>query len=490
MSRPPQSLLALLIAATLLAAFPAQLLAAGTYAPHASAPVVGTLRDTPLEPGTTAVIHADGDCLRLRDAPGLSSNRLDCFAEGSLVEVLDGAVVADDFRWQHVSISGQTGWMADEFLEPFAGSPSCSQQAVHPGLSSALPPAGFSLQQWGGGTISGIINTALAGGCDPAAIYTRFNNQWLVFNPSAPSFVNQPWFDHFGGEYVPAGTILMISCGGPASGATQAAISRLPVQPVPAATGPSPTLATNVPAPEQQSTAAVVIDDASGAVLYNSDAHTPLAPASLTKIATAILAIEGADLDAWVLNEVDSRQMPGSSLMGLLPGDCLQLRDLVYGLMLRSGNDAALAIGRYEAGSDAAFVNQMNTLLARLGLTDSHFANPHGLDQDGHLVSAYDLAMLARYGMQIPEFAQVVDTTSWTARGSRTFWMNNINGFLSRYDGADGVKTGYTEDAGRTFVGSAVHNGHRAIVVLLDSPDRYGEAADLLDWVFQNYNWP
>ena len=491
MSRPPRLLLALLLAATLLGALPGQLLAAGVHNRPTHSAGAGALRDEPLEPGTTAIIRADGGCLRLRDSPGLSGNRLDCYAEGSLVQLLEGAVVADDYRWQHVSIGGQQGWMADEFLEPYAGAPNCSQQPIaRPGLSSSLPPSGISIQAWGGGTVSGIINTALAGGCDPSSIFTIADGQFIGFNPDAPAFVNRPWFDHFGGEQVPAGTMLLIVCGGSASSTvTQAAITRLPVASVATSTGTAPSLNTATAVPEIKSTAAIIVDEASGAVLYDLDGHTAVAPASLTKIATAILAIEGADLDAWVQSEVDSRKMPGSSLMGLLPGDCLQLRDLVYGLMLRSGNDAALAIGRYQAGTDDAFVHQMNTLLARLGLTDSNFANPHGLDQNGHLVSAYDLAMLTRYGMQLDEFATAVQTTSWTARGNRTFWMNNINGFLSRYEGADGVKTGYTEDAGRTFVGSAIRDGHRVFVVLLDSPDRYGEAADLLDWVYENHTW-
>lgn len=491
MSRPPRLLIALLLVATLFGTLPGQLLAAGIQTSPAHTATTNALRDTPLVPGTTAVIRADGDCLRLRDAPGLSSNRLDCYAEGSLVQVLDGAVIADDFRWQSVSVSGKTGWMADEFLEPYAGEPNCAQQPIaRPGFSSSLPVTGISLQLWGGGTVSGIINTALAGGCDPSAIYTYVGGQPISFRPAAPAFVNQPWFNHFGGEQVPAGTILSIICGGSGSSAiTQASITRLPVAPIPASTGSAPSLTTATAIPEIGSTAAIIVDEASGAVLWDLDGHEALAPASLTKIATAILAIEGADLDAWVQTDVDSRDMPGSSLMGLLPGDCLQLRDVLYGLMLRSGNDAALAIGRHQAGSDEAFVNQMNTLLSRLGLTDSNFANPHGLDQDGHLVSAYDLAMLARYGMQLDDFATMVQASSWTARGSRTFWMNNINGFLNTYDGADGIKTGYTGDAGRTFVGSAVRDGHRVYVVLLNSPDRYGEAADLLDWVYENHTW-
>ena len=446
------------------------------------------LRDVPLVPGTTAIIRADGSCLRLRDTP--DGERLDCFADGSLVQVLEGASVVGEYRWQQVSIGTQTGWMADEFLEPYTGAvPSCTASAsvTRPGLS-ALPASGVSIQSWGGGTVSGIINTALAGGCDPAAIFTVANGSFISFRPGSPAFVNQSWFAHFGGENVPAGTVLLMLCGGSTS-QTTAAISLTPAAPTGLTTGSAPILTTGVQASQVDSTAAVVIDERSGEILYSQDAHRALAPASLTKIATAILAIEGSDLNAWVGTDIDARNMVGSSVMGLRPGDCFQMRDLVRGLMMRSGNDAALAIGRYQAGSDDAFVNQMNTLLLRLGLTDSHFENPHGLDRLGHVASAYDLAMLARYGMQLPEFHDTVSSTVWTAHGNRTMTMYNINGFLNSYEDADGVKTGFTDDAGRTFVGSATRDGHRLYVVLLNSSDRYGQAAELLDWAFDNHTW-
>ena len=142
--------------------------------------------------------------------------------------------------------------------------------------------------------------------------------------------------------------------------------------------------------------------------------------------------------------------MPGSTLMGLLPGDCFPVLDVLYGLMLPSGNDAALSLGRHLAGSDQRFVAQLNTLLSRLGLQDSSFENPHGLDEDGHRSSAYDLAMLARYGMTLPAFVDVVQAPGWTAVGSRNVTMRNVNRFLTSYADADGVKTGFTEDAGRT----------------------------------------
>ena len=184
----------------------------------------------------------------------------------------------------------------------------------------------------------------------------------------------------------------------------------------------------------------LVVDDASGAMLAEKNARQRLAPASLTKITTAILAIEGMEPATVVTTDVDSRTMIDSSVMGLVPGDCFTVNDLLYGLMLPSGNDVALALGRYEAGSDAAFVHKMNTLVKRLGLTDTTYTDPHGLDDPQHLSSAYDIAMLSRYGMSLPQFRSVVKTTSYTARGSRTLSMLNTNSLLSSYANADGVK--------------------------------------------------
>jgi D-alanyl-D-alanine carboxypeptidase len=243
-------------------------------------------------------------------------------------------------------------------------------------------------------------------------------------------------------------------------------------------------------APQVSATAAVVIDEASQAVLYDKDAHAALPPASLTKIATLIVALErSGDLDAWVETDVDSSIMRGSTVMGLLPGDRFSLRDLLYGLMLPSGNDAALAIGRHVSGSDAAFVGEMNALLKRFGLSDSNFANPHGLGSGNHIASAYDLAMLARYGMSLPAFREIVKAPRWNAAGSRNISYANINSFLFNYPGADGVKTGYTRRAGPTLVASATRNGHRLYAVVLNAPSRDSDASRLLSWAFANHVW-
>jgi len=298
--------------------------------------------------------------------------------------------------------------------------------------------------------------------------------------------VNRPWFSLFPNGTIPAGTPLLVLAGSSESAiALEVASSAVPP---PARSASAPLLA-GAAAPSIVAAGAVVIDEASGAVLFEQHAHATLAPASLTKIATAILAVEGSALDAFAQIDVNFREMPGSSVMGLLPGDCFTMRDLLYGLMLPSGNDAALAIGRYVSGSDAAFVESLNALVARLGLGDTHFANPHGLDEPGHVSSAYDLAMLARYGMSLSAFADVVNAPAWTAVGSREVRLRNVNRFLASYPGADGIKTGFTEDAGRTLVASATRDGHRLYVALLDAPDRFEDAATLLDWAFANHRW-
>ena len=259
--------------------------------------------------------------------------------------------------------------------------------------------------------------------------------------------------------------------------------------PLPEPLGPPPLRIGAARAPQVGALTTIVVDGDSGAVLYEKDAHRPLPPASLTKIATAILAVEQGDLDAIVEVNVDSGKMAGSSLMGLRPGDRFSVRDLLYGLMLESGNDAALALGRVLAGSDASFVAQLNALLARIGLKDSKLLNPHGLDEAGHRASAYDLAMLARYGMTYDAFREVVGAVNWTAQGSRRIALKNGNAFLG-YAGADGVKTGFTTSARETLVASATRGGHQVFVVLLNAPARFAEAEALLDWVFRNFCWP
>lgn len=242
------------------------------------------------------------------------------------------------------------------------------------------------------------------------------------------------------------------------------------------------------PLPSAES--AVIIDGDSGAVLYAKSAHTRLAQASTTKMMTAIVAIENGRLDDKVTVDVDSQQLyltTESTVMGLMPGQTVTLETLLYGLMLSSGNDAAIAIAKHVAGSEVRFVELMNAKARELGLRDTQFKNPHGLDATGHYSTAYDLAMLARYGFQNPRFYALSNTRHWNADG---FDLWNLNKLLGSYPGADGVKPGFTDDAGRCLVGSAVRDNHRVFVTVLRSNDTTQDSKWLLDYAFDSFKWP
>ena len=264
------------------------------------------------------------------------------------------------------------------------------------------------------------------------------------------------------------------------------------VHPAPLAVwGPAPSIASTAPPPDVGAWGAVVLDEASATVLYQKDPHAHLSPASLTKIMTALVALERTDVHTMVDVTVDSRTMRGSTVMGLVPGERLSMQDLLYGLMLPSGNDAALAIAQAVGGSTEGFVALMNQRAAELGLEDTHFANPHGLDAPGHYTSAYDLALLTRAAMQRQDFRDIVNTRYVTVQGAlRTYDLGTLNPLYGQLPGVDGVKTGYTRTAQQTFVGSVVRDGHRVYVVLLRSSNRTGDSLALLRWAFASWAWP
>jgi D-alanyl-D-alanine carboxypeptidase len=174
-----------------------------------------------------------------------------------------------------------------------------------------------------------------------------------------------------------------------------------------------------------------------------------------------------------------------STVMGLEPGMQLSLRDLLYGLLLVSGNDAAIAIADHVAGNTPAFAAMMNVLAQTLGLSDTHFANPHGLDEAGHVSSSHDMALLGRALLEQPQLAAIVRTEHYQpAWDGPEVW--NGNELLDRYRGAVGVKIGYTEQAGQTIVAAAQRGGRTVIVSVLSAWDRYADASALLDWAFAN----
>lgn len=264
-----------------------------------------------------------------------------------------------------------------------------------------------------------------------------------------------------------------------------------PIPPTATATPIAPTKSGNAPAPNVNAVSIAVVDEGSGALLYGKDPHHHLAPASLTKIFTALVALNHGGLQQPITVQFDQSELVDSTLMGIKPGETYTLENLLYGLMLPSGNDAALAIANDIGGNEANFATMMNAQAQALGLTDSHFVNAHGLDAPSHYSSAYDLAMAARYGiMEYPEFRTLAGTKAWQVQGTRSYWIYNLNRFLRSYNGADGVKIGYTDNSGPAIVASATRNGHRVYVALLHCGDIVGDSVPLFNWVFQNFTWP
>jgi len=231
-----------------------------------------------------------------------------------------------------------------------------------------------------------------------------------------------------------------------------------------------------------------MIEEPCGALLYDYNAHQRWAPASLAKIATAIVALEGADLSEMVDVRVDGAELAvttDSTVMGLEPGQELSVRDLLYGLLLPSGNDAAIAIAEHVGDSAPAFVGLMNSKVEQLGLRDTHFTNPHGLDDPDMYTSAFDIAVLGRELMRQPELAAIVRTRIYQpAWDEPPLW--NGNRLLYVYPEAVGVKIGFTDGAGGTIVAAAERDGRRLIVSVLGSAGIYQDAITLLEWAFSN----
>ncbi|WP_240941095.1 D-alanyl-D-alanine carboxypeptidase family protein [Paenibacillus sp. HB172176] len=249
-----------------------------------------------------------------------------------------------------------------------------------------------------------------------------------------------------------------------------------------AITQAAPSISTNAKA-------AALIDVASGRVLYSSSGDTPMRIASLTKIMTAIVAIEHGNLKDMVKTSKHAAGREGSSIYLQLDEE-MSLSNMLYGLMLRSGNDAATAISEHVGGSEEGFVHLMNEKAALLGLTNTQFQNPHGLDVDGHYSSANDLAKLTAYALRNKVFSEIVSTKEWKAPNPHDAWdyrWKNKNKMLAMYDGADGVKTGYTKKALRCLVSSATRNGQQLAAVTINDGDDWVDHSHLLDWGFAHF---
>lgn len=233
---------------------------------------------------------------------------------------------------------------------------------------------------------------------------------------------------------------------------------------------------------------AVLIDADSGLVLFGQDENRQLPMASTTKIMTALIALENARLDEPVTAGRNASGVPGTSLY-LAVGETLTMEQMLYGLMLRSGNDAAVAIAEHLAGSVSEFAEWMNRRAAELD-ADAHYVNPHGLDAQGHRASALALARVMRQAMKLTDFRRITGTRRkiipWIGNEySRV--LENKNRLLKTYEGATGGKTGFTRKAGRCLVFSAERDGLSLIGAVLNCPTWFDTATLLLDYGFENF---
>ena len=244
-------------------------------------------------------------------------------------------------------------------------------------------------------------------------------------------------------------------------------------------------------------TSAYLLDADTGATLYAYNPFLHLPMMSTTKLMTAILAIEHGNLDQRIsikgqiasdLNQLSA----DSSVMGIKKGETYTLRDLMYGLMLVSGNDAAIAIGDDIGGNLPHFVTMMNQKAQQLGLLDTHYMNPHGLLADGHYSSAHDLAILGRYSFNIPQIQQISDTHTYTILKTSDHpkhVMFNGDQFLWWYPGVNAGKPGWDGESNFVQVVSVVRNGHHLIGVTMHTSDWWTDMRDLMNWGFNSFQW-
>jgi len=240
--------------------------------------------------------------------------------------------------------------------------------------------------------------------------------------------------------------------------------------------------------PTIKARSAILVDLDTGSVLYQRDAHGRYAPASLLKVATALVALEHLGLDQVVTVPASINQLPwDSTRMGLRAGERLTVRELLDGLFLNSGNDAAITLAE-AAMPRATFIALMNAKAAQLGLVDTHFVNPVGLDDPGQYTSAADLARISiELITRFPDVATIAATPRLTLPATAThhaYVLYNLNQLLRTYAGATGLKTGWTGRAGGCLVATATRNGRHLLVVVMASPSIFGEAASLLDYGF------
>lgn len=238
---------------------------------------------------------------------------------------------------------------------------------------------------------------------------------------------------------------------------------------------------------KKQGTAKIVMEQSSRRVLYDEGRNVRCYPASTTKILTALCVLENSSLSDIVTVPKQAEGVEGSSLY-LKCGDKITVEDLLYGLMLRSGNDCAVALAINTSGSVEEFVTLMNETAKNLGAYNSHFVNPHGLHDDLHYVTAYDLALICAKAYENEEFCKIVGTKKCKILvNDEQRYIANKNKLLSNFEGANGVKTGYTKKSGRCLVGGAKKDGMQLISVVLNCADMWNDTVRILNFAFDNY---
>lgn len=237
--------------------------------------------------------------------------------------------------------------------------------------------------------------------------------------------------------------------------------------------------------PNLNAGAAILVEANTGTILYARNEHDARPMASTTKIMTALLALETVPLNEMVTVSAEATRVRGSNA-GLRAGQQLTMRELLYALMLPSGNDAANVIAEHVGGTTQAFAELMNAKAALLGANRTRFANPHGLDAPNHHATAHDLAIITGAALKYPTFRNVVDTTQFSSSLGSSW--RNTNQLLWAYDDIEGVKTGYTGGAGLCLVAAASRSGMQLITVVLAGPDRWRDSTDLLEYGFDEFH--
>lgn len=231
----------------------------------------------------------------------------------------------------------------------------------------------------------------------------------------------------------------------------------------------------------------IVMDEVSGRVLVEHDSHKEMPMASTTKIMTALIAIENCDLDDIVKVDERSINIEGSSIY-LKNEEKISMLDLLYGLMLRSGNDSAVAIANHICDTEEEFIEMMNRKARDIGAKNTNFADPHGLSDENHYSTAYDLALITREAFIYEIFEEIVASKSYMSKRGENEYFVNKNKTLWEYEDGDGVKIGYTSSSGRCLVSSAKREEMRLIAVSLNAPNWFNDNYLLMDYGFDNYN--